>query len=51
MQRIIPAGLLAQRKGDPGCSADAEARSRVEGVAMQVNGESPQSTVDSWNPG
>jgi hypothetical protein len=33
---IIPAGLLAQRKGEPGWSADADARSRVEKIAMQA---------------
>ncbi|MBP9218066.1 MAG: DUF3883 domain-containing protein [Sterolibacterium sp.] len=33
---VIPAGLLAQRKGQHGWSADAEARSRVEWVAMNA---------------
>ncbi|MTW22272.1 helicase-related protein [Allochromatium palmeri] len=33
---VIPAGLLAQRQGDSGFCADAEARSRIERVAMQV---------------
>ena len=33
---VIPAGLLAQRKGEPGWSADAAARARVEQVAMQA---------------
>jgi superfamily II DNA or RNA helicase len=33
---VIPAGLLAQRKGEPGWTADAEARARVERVAMQA---------------
>ena len=33
---VIPAGLLAQRKGEPGWSADAAARTRVEQVAMQA---------------
>jgi superfamily II DNA/RNA helicase len=33
---VIPAGLLAQRKGDSGWTADADARSRVEKLAMQV---------------
>jgi hypothetical protein len=33
---VIPAGLLAQRKGQPDWSADAEARSRVERVAMNA---------------
>ncbi|AKL39760.1 TPA: DUF3883 domain-containing protein [Serratia marcescens] len=33
---VIPAGLLAQRKGDPGWSADADARARVEWVAMNA---------------
>jgi SNF2 family DNA or RNA helicase len=32
---VIPAGLLAQRKGEPGWSADPEARSRVELIAMK----------------
>ena len=31
---VIPAGLLAQRQGQPGWTADAEARARVEQVAM-----------------
>ncbi len=33
---VIPAGLLAQRKGQPGWTADADARARVEWVAMKV---------------
>lgn len=33
---VIPAGLLAQRKGEPGWSADAEARRRIERVAMEA---------------
>lgn len=33
---VIPAGLLAQRKGEPGWSADAQARAHVEGVAMKA---------------
>ena len=33
---VIPAGLLAQRKGEPNFSADADARARVEWVAMNV---------------
>jgi hypothetical protein len=33
---VIPAGLIAQRKGEPNFSADAEARSRVEWIAMQA---------------
>ncbi|WP_297505533.1 helicase-related protein [Ferrovum sp.] len=33
---VIPAGLLAQRKGQPGWTADADARARVEWVAMNV---------------
>ena len=33
---IIPAGLLAQRKGLPEWSADAEARARIEGIAMRA---------------
>ncbi len=33
---VIPAGLLAQRLGDEQWSPDAEARSRVERVAMQA---------------
>jgi len=31
---VIPDGLLAQRRGEPGWSADAQARARVERVAM-----------------
>jgi superfamily II DNA or RNA helicase len=31
---VIPAGLFAQRKGEPGWFADAEARSRIEWIAM-----------------
>lgn len=33
---IIPAGLLAQRKGQPGWTADADARKRVEVLAMNA---------------
>ena len=33
---VIPAGLLAQRKGEPGWTADADARARVEWVAMKA---------------
>jgi hypothetical protein len=33
---VIPAGLLAQRSGVPGFSADAAARARIERVAMQA---------------
>jgi len=33
---VIPAGLLAQRKGQPGWTADADARARVERIAMQA---------------
>lgn len=33
---VIPAGLLAQRKGEPGWTADAAARSRIELIAMQA---------------
>ncbi len=33
---VIPAGLLAQRKGAPGWTADADARARVESVAMNA---------------
>lgn len=33
---VIPAGLLAQRKGEAGWSADADARSRIERIAMQA---------------
>ncbi|MDM7462933.1 helicase-related protein [Tepidimonas taiwanensis] len=33
---VIPAGLLLQRKGQPGWSADADARSRIERIAMQA---------------
>lgn len=33
---VIPAGLLLQRKGQPGWTADSEARARVERVAMQA---------------
>jgi superfamily II DNA or RNA helicase len=33
---VIPAGLLAQRKGQPGWMADPEARSRVELLAMKA---------------
>ncbi|TYC51152.1 DUF3883 domain-containing protein [Zoogloea oleivorans] len=33
---VIPAGLLAQRKGAPGWTADAAARARIEWVAMNA---------------
>jgi hypothetical protein len=33
---VIPAGLLAQRRGEPGWSADAAARSRIEQMAMRA---------------
>ncbi len=33
---VIPAGLLAQRKGQPGWTADVDARARVEWVAMKA---------------
>ncbi len=33
---VIPAGLLAQRKGQPGWTADADARARIERIAMQA---------------
>jgi hypothetical protein len=33
---IIPAGLLAQRAGQPGWTADADARARVEWTAMNA---------------
>ena len=33
---VIPAGLLAQRKGEPGWTADADARARVEWMAMKA---------------
>ena len=33
---VIPAGLLAQRKGEPGWTADAAARRRVELAAMKA---------------
>jgi len=33
---VIPAGLLLQRNGNPGWTADADARSRVEWVAMRA---------------
>jgi hypothetical protein len=33
---VIPAGLLAQRKGQPGWTADAHARARVEWIAMKA---------------
>ena len=33
---VIPAGLLLQRQGQPGWSADAEARSRIEQIAMRA---------------
>jgi superfamily II DNA or RNA helicase len=33
---VIPVGLLAQRKGEPNFSVDADARARVEWVAMNA---------------
>jgi hypothetical protein len=33
---VIPAGLLLQRKGETGWTADADARARVERIAMQA---------------
>ncbi|ABK45211.1 helicase domain protein [Magnetococcus marinus MC-1] len=33
---VIPQGLLAQRRGEPGFTADAIARSRVEKIAMDA---------------
>jgi superfamily II DNA or RNA helicase len=33
---VIPAGLLLRRKGDTGWSADADARARVERIAMDA---------------
>jgi superfamily II DNA or RNA helicase len=33
---VIPAGLLAQRRGEAGWSADAEARAKIEGIAMKA---------------
>lgn len=33
---VIPAGLLMKRKGEPGWSADAEARKRIENIAMDA---------------
>lgn len=33
---VIPAGLLLQRKGQPGWSADASARAQIERLAMQA---------------
>jgi hypothetical protein len=33
---VIPAGLLMQRKGEPGMDADADAEARVEQIAMQA---------------
>lgn len=33
---VIPAGLLAQRKGEPGWTSDAEGRARIERMAMQA---------------
>ncbi len=33
---VIPAGLLAQRKGQPEWTADADARARVEWIAMNA---------------
>ena len=33
---VIPAGLLAQRSGEVGWTADAEARARIEAIAMRA---------------
>jgi superfamily II DNA or RNA helicase len=33
---VVPAGLLLQRRGEPGWSADAAARARVEQIAMNA---------------
>lgn len=33
---VIPAGLLLQRQGQPGWSADAVARARIEGIALRA---------------
>lgn len=33
---VIPAGLLAQRKGEPGWTADAHARAQIERIAMNA---------------
>ncbi len=33
---VIPAGLLLQRKGEPGWTADAQARARIEAMAMET---------------
>jgi superfamily II DNA or RNA helicase len=33
---VIPAGLLLQRQGQPGWSADAMARARIEGIALRA---------------
>jgi superfamily II DNA or RNA helicase len=33
---IVPAGLLAERRGEAGWSADHEARARIERIAMQA---------------
>jgi len=33
---VIPAGLLAMRKGQPGWTADSDARQRVEAIGMKV---------------
>jgi len=33
---VIPAGLLAQRKGEPGWTADAQARAEIERIAMKA---------------
>lgn len=33
---VIPAGLLLQRKGQPGWTADANAKSRIERIAMNA---------------
>lgn len=33
---VIPAGLLMQRKGQPGWTADAEVRARIESIAMKA---------------
>ena len=39
---VVPAGLLAQRKGEPGWTADAAARARIERIAMQAVMEAEQ---------
>ena len=40
---VIPAGLLMQRKGIPGWSADAGERARIERIAMKVVMDAEQS--------